>query len=1243
MQCLAWLFVCSLLSMSLSTAVAAQADPPRRTLAFVVGIERYDDAELNKLQFAADDARAVFEQLRVLAKIDKDASMLLLADDDEAKNVTADDLHRSLQTFAGRIKDNDNVIVYLGGHGAIAGRGSLRYLPSNYHPVERVNYVAFGDIVDTVAQEVNNGLRNVTVTILVNMCNAGNAADGRVAMDAPREVVERARLFWRERQFGLNHLAIIPATQRNRDTAEDSKLGRSIFAQHLLNGLRGLAAPDGVVTTQSLIQYLEKNLGEGSLPRNAGFAGDIVLGQTREWEGEAEYAVGTALIAAGQALYSPTMERQISRQRSALLDLAAFHFKRVGARAPDLKGPAMVRTAQIDLLKERPPSVAPESLGNGFEVTPRNAEATEALKRLLEDSTVTGPATPKVLHDMLQAGAPHYSLIIQYSRLPVVRDRSKPWQEMFEQFPGNRQTKVIPINAPRTSDIGEGVFAMAPQATQLVSEWAAAQPPGADPAAWPRLFVVYIGASSRTKDDLTPFGTAEIHQLAAQWPGPVTVFHLAAYGGVLAQHSMRENISLLLASRQPNGGLIPDASSQIAAAFATGQENVEQYASVSESVRQRLLANSPDLVFGTPGWLPTGKRSIDIVRGALAPLSRFALHVASGCALERELVCEEKSLERFGFISTTDPAAKAEDPFTSLSKAAEQDLAHDLDAANGIYATLAARLSAGVARDQGQQRSSASTTANDLLSAIARRALERKEANSHGGNRKVVLLPVGIADYESPQAYDLPRTVNSDLLQYGASIEKALQGRATVELLKLVTPRTADEFRSNLKAQAQSLAAGDLVVLIYSGRGAQVSGRRYLAMAGAEPCPSSDFFEDVPPACKQRPWTELVDLWEVADAFKDKWLFAIYDTQFFDLESEDELPESVFEKGLPPANAEGGGVLASTEQSGDFRLRSRNLPVLQVQAQGRLPERQLHLWIEGQLFQYRRARTCRDDEGGVPAASDLASTLLTTLSSHSTSDYRHWLTAAAQSDCLEGADLKLSAQGELRLPLFSSSKGAELVSLARQDQLRQLINLYVADAFIAEYAKRFESHRYDLARGAVLGAISLLQDADAQIIEPMKPLDEVRDAALRLLRSTEVSSESAEEEVEMLAIRLELATRVRMLKDGPSNALSELRNSSNSMLLRKRELPQILVELTDETSRRGPFEQVQQTIATLEDLERGDPAAEGKQPVSLAAAKTQAHAMLNSEIARRAAAYSIQPPEIEKQEETEAGAETVSN
>jgi hypothetical protein len=52
------LSVLALLAVSVLPAGAQPKAP--RTLAFVVGIEHYDDGDLDKIQFAADDARQVY-------------------------------------------------------------------------------------------------------------------------------------------------------------------------------------------------------------------------------------------------------------------------------------------------------------------------------------------------------------------------------------------------------------------------------------------------------------------------------------------------------------------------------------------------------------------------------------------------------------------------------------------------------------------------------------------------------------------------------------------------------------------------------------------------------------------------------------------------------------------------------------------------------------------------------------------------------------------------------------------------------------------------------------------------------------------------------------------------------------------------------------------------------------------------------------------------------------------------------
>jgi hypothetical protein len=1194
----------------------AHAEPASRTLAFVVGIERYDDPELNKLQFAADDARAIYDRLSILAKIDQDASTLLVADD-AGTNVSADELREALQKFVTRIRDNDKVIVYLGGHGTLAGRGNLRYLASNYNYATRTNYVAFNDIVEAISDELATPLQDVSVTILVNMCNAGNAA-GVVRMDVPQEVVNLAKQFWRDNKFGLERLAIIPATQAGRDTFEDANLKKSVFAHHLLDGLSGLAARDSEITTESLIDYVETKL--GALPRNHNFAGNIVLGKTLQFEGEAEYAVGTALLAAAQSLGPSSADKQVRRHRTALLDVASSHFGRVSVRAPDLRDSAQLRLTQIDLLQERSPSIDRANVREDGAVQAREPEARATLERLLSESKVQGPATPKVLHDTLQEGAAHYALILQQNQPAVLRERTRPWEELFGKFPANRGTKVIPFNLPRASDADDD-GTLGASAAEAIAEWASAQ--GADGGSWPRLLVVYSGNSLRVDNDLKPFGAADIARIAAQWQGPITVFHLASFGGVLAEHPMRENISLLLAAREKNGLTSPGTSAEIAMAFAGGVERLEEYRSSSEAENFRmLLRGRTEFVVGTPAWLPTGKRYSDLARSTLEPLSRFALHVAAGCVLEPERVCEEKSLGKFGLRSAAEQ--RAEDPFDSLSRAAEADLAGRLDEADALYASLANSLNSANANDQPD--SQAAGTARAMLGVIARRALERREANSLSDQRKVVLMPVGIADYANPQAYDLPKTVLSDLSQYTKVVGEALQGRAAVVLREPQSPKSASTFLSDLATEAQSLAADDLLVMIYSGRGAQYAGRRYLAMAGAEPCYADDPFEEaeeeVPTECNQRPWTELVDLWDIAKVFEGKWFLAIYDTQFSELEGD---RTRIQEKGLPQPRERGSATPALSElQTADPHARRQMS--LNALPRGRLPERQLHVWVEGSLVQANRPYSCRPDTSRT--ASQLATPLLADLSRHLTSDYRHWLTAVAESDCFRDSDLGLSAQGELRLPLFSSSKAAELVSLARGGHVRQLANLYVADAVIDQYAKRYESPRFEFARGAVLGAIALVQDADAQITPPMKSRAALHDAAMGSLGSANIANDLTDEQEELLAIQLEMLTRCKALRDGSANALEQLRTTNQRSLLSRRELPEVLVELTDETSRRQPVELVQQALGVIEDLEReGAQLVDGELSASLKAAKLQAQGMLNSEMARRTTAYSIRPPQ----------------
>ena len=152
-------FTIGLVSILITSAaplpVRAQTPPAApRTLAFVAGIERYDDPELDKLQYAADDARKIFDQLKVVAELDPASKLLVADDDDKNSRLDADSVRTALQQFVQLIKDRTNVVVYLGGHGTLSPSRALWFLPSNYSRNGRTGYITFNEIQQTFADEI---------------------------------------------------------------------------------------------------------------------------------------------------------------------------------------------------------------------------------------------------------------------------------------------------------------------------------------------------------------------------------------------------------------------------------------------------------------------------------------------------------------------------------------------------------------------------------------------------------------------------------------------------------------------------------------------------------------------------------------------------------------------------------------------------------------------------------------------------------------------------------------------------------------------------------------------------------------------------------------------------------------------------------------------------------------------------------------------------------------------------------
>ena len=374
----------------------AAAEAPR-TVAFVVGVQQYDDADLNKLQYVARDAEDVFRQFEAVTDLDLSRSRLLIAvpgasDDAQPgdpgyllrKAKLSEDLIRTeFRRFLHGVAHNDTVLIYLGGHGTTQAKQHLLFLPSDYQRRPRQHYLRYVELLEEIKGRIDDErLRNVKVAFFANMCGAGTGAgEASVAEDPDAEFVQG----WLERNsIGFDGgFAFFPASAANRNTYESDEFGRSILARHLLDGLSGAAAKDGVITSGELFRYLDAQI-EDDLPRHpTNFNETIEIGVTREQEATAAYALGMSLLAVGR-----------DTQNSLFFDLARREFERVALLSATIKGLAQFRAAQTMALAGADAEVLRPALAKALADTrlpPSERSAAEELLQKLEFAAGTLP------------------------------------------------------------------------------------------------------------------------------------------------------------------------------------------------------------------------------------------------------------------------------------------------------------------------------------------------------------------------------------------------------------------------------------------------------------------------------------------------------------------------------------------------------------------------------------------------------------------------------------------------------------------------------------------------------------------------------------------------------------------------------------------------------------------------------------------------------------------------------------
>src|SRR5262249_36250349 len=144
--------------------------------------------------------------------------------------------------------------------------------------------------------------------------------------------------------------------------------------------------------------------------------------------------------------------------------------------------------------------------------------------------------------------------------------------------------------------------------------------------------------------------------------------------------------------------------------------------------------------------------------------------------------------------------------------------------------------------------------------------LVRANGASSKNARTVHVISMGVEDYKTPLIADLPSTMG-DLATYDESQKTILtltvacvavaQTQVTVTDRDILDALTA--VRNEMEGRPQ-----DLAIFIFSGRGIELNGRRYLASAALDVLPDMN----ARPAGVQAGFVwnmnELIDLWQIA-------------------------------------------------------------------------------------------------------------------------------------------------------------------------------------------------------------------------------------------------------------------------------------------------------------------------------------------------------------------------------------------
>lgn len=216
--------------------------------ALVVGISDYP-APLKPLPAVAADVREIGKILKSKDGAFRNGGVTSLAE----KTATRAKILALLRLTLAEASPDETVFVYLAGHGHVV-KGSYYYIAYDTDTTR----LAETGVPLTQIKALFDASKSQRVFLWLDFCHSGGilVRGRRPPMPEDRSVIERAvRVIQGEGKI------ILAACSPDQSAVEDSRIGHGLFTDALLRGLKGAAKVNGEVTSNSLFDFIDSEIG----------------------------------------------------------------------------------------------------------------------------------------------------------------------------------------------------------------------------------------------------------------------------------------------------------------------------------------------------------------------------------------------------------------------------------------------------------------------------------------------------------------------------------------------------------------------------------------------------------------------------------------------------------------------------------------------------------------------------------------------------------------------------------------------------------------------------------------------------------------------------------------------------------------------------------------------------------------------------------------------------------------------